>query len=225
MAIKRSIDTGLWNDPLVLDEFNNEDKFFWLYCLTNPHNNICGTAIISKKTIAREMGVDISVIENVIDRFANKYKRIQYNEENNEILILNWGKYNWTSSMKIEKALTKELKGIKTKNFQDIIKQQTLELQKKRKEKFLSTEKSKEVYNKYKGHCAYCGTKLNENNYTQDHITPRAKKGNNSIQNLYPCCSHCNTLKNDKTLDILRDLLKAEGKIKDKFYFEGGNQQ
>ena len=27
----RSIDTELWNDPKITDDFTPEDKYFWLY--------------------------------------------------------------------------------------------------------------------------------------------------------------------------------------------------
>lgn len=123
MAIKRSIDTGLWNDPLILDEFDKDDKYFWLYCLTNSHNTLCGTAIISKKTIAREMGFDnnLSTIDNLINKFENVYKRIKYNETNNEMIILNWHKYNWTTSTKVKSSLLKQVNDIKTQEFKNII--------------------------------------------------------------------------------------------------------
>lgn len=123
MAIKRSIDTGLWNDPLVLDEFSKDDKYFWLYCLTNPHNTLCGTAIISKKTMAREMGFDndLATIDNLINKFENVYKRIKYNETNNEMIILNWFKYNWTTSTKVKTSLLKQVNDIKTQEFKNII--------------------------------------------------------------------------------------------------------
>jgi 5-methylcytosine-specific restriction endonuclease McrA len=41
--------------------------------------------------------------------------------------------------------------------------------------------------------CTYCGeiTKL-----TLDHFVPVSKGGNNDINNLIPCCKHCNSSKN-----------------------------
>lgn len=121
MAIKRNIDTGLWDDPLILDEFNWLDKYFWLYCLTNQHNNLCGTAIISKKTIAREMGLELQQIEECINKFENHYNIIKYNNCNNELLIINWYKYNWTTSLKVKSSLLKQINYIKTEEFKDYI--------------------------------------------------------------------------------------------------------
>lgn len=122
MGIKRLIDTGLWNKPIVLDEFNKTDKYFWLYCLSNSHNTLCGTALISPKTIAREMGIeDETEIIELINKFSTKYKMINYSFINNELLILNWHKYNWTKSEKLKHSLIKQADNIKTLEFKNYI--------------------------------------------------------------------------------------------------------
>ena len=121
MAIRRTVDTGLWYDPLVSDTFTKDDKLFWLYCLTNPHNNLCGTAIISPKVIAIESGIEFELIKPIIDKFVNEYKRIKYNFENNELLMLNWYRYNWSTSLSVKQSLEKQLKDIKTQEFKNIV--------------------------------------------------------------------------------------------------------
>lgn len=44
--------------------------------------------------------------------------------------------------------------------------------------------------------CPYCET--DGHNLTIDHITPVSKGGDNSIENLMPCCPSCNSSKNGK---------------------------
>jgi uncharacterized protein (TIGR02646 family) len=57
------------------------------------------------------------------------------------------------------------------------------------------------VFKKYKGKCAYCGIKLDKNNFTVDHIEPKRRgepvymRGTDKIHNLNPCCGSCNSSK------------------------------
>lgn len=45
--------------------------------------------------------------------------------------------------------------------------------------------------------CIYCGTQLNQNNATADHIIPISKGGNNSQVNLVVVCFSCNSQRGD----------------------------
>lgn len=51
------------------------------------------------------------------------------------------------------------------------------------------------IYNRYNGHCAYCGQHMKQKNMTVDHYVPQSKGGGNNIENLMPCCSRCNAIK------------------------------
>lgn len=42
MATYRQIYISFWSDTKVCDDFSPEDKYFYIYLLTNPHTNICG---------------------------------------------------------------------------------------------------------------------------------------------------------------------------------------
>lgn len=61
------------------------------------------------------------------------------------------------------------------------------------------------VWKKSNGHCYYCGVKTipfgkEENSFCIDHVVPRVRGGTDDIENLVPCCSRCNSSKNDKGL-------------------------
>lgn len=47
--------------------------------------------------------------------------------------------------------------------------------------------------------CQYCGTKLNRNTATIDHIVPRSKGGPNTWSNMVACCVSCNNKKGNRT--------------------------
>lgn len=118
---KRMIDTELWNNEDIIENFTAEDKFFWLYLLTSPHNNICGVFKNSPALIARDMGLHKDTIINLLYRFENIHKLIFVDKETNEILILNWYKFNWTTSPKILSLLQKEQKNIKSGKINDLL--------------------------------------------------------------------------------------------------------
>ena len=117
MAIYRTVSMTFWTDRKVVDDFTAEDKYFYLYLFTNPHTNLCGCYEISIKQVANEMGYSKDAIENLIDRFEKTHNVIRFSKETKEILLLNWHKYNWTSSEKFRKPLLKEIESIKDDNF------------------------------------------------------------------------------------------------------------
>lgn len=61
------------------------------------------------------------------------------------------------------------------------------------------------VYNKYDGHCAYCGCKLESIKDMQvDHILPQRRDGTNDLDNLNPSCRLCNHYKRGNDLETFR---------------------
>ena len=123
MAIYRQVSMNFWTDSKVVDEFSPEDKYFYLYCFTNPHTNLCGCYEISPKQISNEMGYSVDSVLVLLDRFENVYNIIRYSKETKELLLLNWHKYNWTTSEKFRKPLLKEIDSIKEKNFKSYLSQ------------------------------------------------------------------------------------------------------
>lgn len=117
MAIYRQVKLSFWTDHLVSDNFSAEDKYFFLYLLTNLHTNLCGCYEVSKNQVAKEMGYSAETISTIIERFENKYNLIRYDKETYELLILNWSKHNWTESPKFRKLVKKEIESIKDKEF------------------------------------------------------------------------------------------------------------
>lgn len=121
MAIYRNISMAFWTDTKVADDFTPEDKYFYLYILTNPHTNLCGCYEISIKQMANETGYNIDTITRLLDRFSKIYKILEYSSETKELLILNWYKYNWTASPKLDKPLLRDIKSIKFDKFRDYV--------------------------------------------------------------------------------------------------------
>lgn len=121
MAIYRNIQMAFWTDSKVIDDFTPEDKFFYLYLLTNPHTNLCGAYEISVKQMSDETGYSRDTIEKLSKRFAEVHKVAYYSQDTKELLVINWHKYNWTNSEKFRKPLLKEINSVKNDNFKNYL--------------------------------------------------------------------------------------------------------
>ncbi len=115
------VQTTFWSDEKVIDDFAPEDKFFYLYILTNPHTNLCGCYQISFKQMVLELGYTEEKIKKLINRFEKVHNLIRYSIETKEVLITNWYKYNWTSSAKFRKPLLEEINRIKKDAFKKFL--------------------------------------------------------------------------------------------------------
>lgn len=111
---KRLIDTELWNNEDIIENFTAEDKYFWLYLLTSPHNTVCGVFKNKPALIARDMGLHKDTITNLLYRFQTVHHLIYADKETDEIIILNWSKYNWTKSADFMKTVIKQAETIQS---------------------------------------------------------------------------------------------------------------
>ena len=110
----RLVYTDFWEDPKVMEEMTPEDRYFYLYLLTNPNTNMLGIYQITKKQMAFELGYSPESINSLLDRFENHHKLVRYNQETRELLVKKYAKYNLNKGGKpIIDCIKKELKGIK----------------------------------------------------------------------------------------------------------------
>ncbi|WP_233452124.1 DnaD domain protein [Metabacillus niabensis] len=113
MAKYRMIRTNFWNNPIVEEEMIPEEKYFYLYLLTNPRTTQIGIYRITIKQIAFSLGFPIDSVKLLMDRFIYHYKLIRYNPETRELAIKNWGKENQLKGGKpVMDCITKELKEV-----------------------------------------------------------------------------------------------------------------
>lgn len=117
MAIYRTVHMSFWTDPKVDDDFTPEDKYFYLYLLTNPHTNLCGCYEISMRQMVRETGYNEDTVKRLINRMETVHGVIQYDPETKEIYIPRWGKYNWCNSQKTKDGAVKSMEFIKSEKF------------------------------------------------------------------------------------------------------------
>jgi len=119
MAKYRQIYTEFWSDSFIF-ELTSEEKFFYLYLLSNTKSTQSGIYEISEKFIAIETGYSIDKVEELIERFCD-YEKILYNKDTKEIMVLNWIKYNIPNNNNAIIGVQKELRKIKNKGFVKIL--------------------------------------------------------------------------------------------------------
>ena len=83
----------------------------------------------------------------------------------------------------------------------------------------MNKAKRLEVYNKYDGHCAYCGIEIEYKDMQVDHIkplvrVPRSKKieypENDTFDNLICSCKSCNSYKLSEGLEYFRTNIEKQ---------------
>lgn len=115
MAIYRQVYTDFWQDDFVL-ELTPEEKFFYIYLMTNVRTTQCGIFKFPIIIVEDETGYNRETIGKLVKRFE-EYKKVKYSAETNEIIILNWIKYNFINSKSTFACINKELKAVKNKAF------------------------------------------------------------------------------------------------------------
>lgn len=68
------------------------------------------------------------------------------------------------------------------------------------------------VYDKYQGHCAYCGKPVEYKDMQVDHLHPIYLGGEDKLENYMPSCRACNFRKATMSVDKFREELKLQCK-------------
>ena len=71
----------------------------------------------------------------------------------------------------------------------------------------------KKIFDKFSGHCAYCGTLLLFNDFQVAHLIPKVSGGSNNFENLMPACRKCNEHKFNMIIAIWRHEIKRQTEI------------
>ena len=83
--------------------------------------------------------------------------------------------------------------------------------------KWLSNSKRSLVISKTNGLCGYCGSVIDSDKCTVDHLVPKIRGGSNQVENLVLACKSCNTSKGSLSVEDYRiwlswrDLAKSNG--------------
>ncbi len=76
------------------------------------------------------------------------------------------------------------------------------------KRKKLTKEQRVTVYNKFRGHCAYCGCEIDIKDMQADHLVALERGGADELDNIYPACRSCNHYKHTLTVEKFRQVVE-----------------
>jgi len=112
--VKRIVDTAFWTDMQVIDNYSVEDKFFYLYLLTNDKSTQLGIYSLPKKVMSFETGFTTDVIQVLLERFSETYQKIRYSEDTQEVTILESLQFSvLTGGKPVQDLLEREMSKIK----------------------------------------------------------------------------------------------------------------
>ena len=117
MAVYRNVHISFWQDEDML-ELTPEQKYFYLYLMTNSKTNQSGCYKISKKVMQFETGYNIDTLSKLLQYFMD-IEKIGYCEDTQEVILYNWLKHNWSSSPKVISCIENNIKGIVNTEFSD----------------------------------------------------------------------------------------------------------
>lgn len=81
--------------------------------------------------------------------------------------------------------------------------------------KSLTTEERMQVFNKFSGHCAYCGKEIAYKDMQVDHLEPLKGRNHKTVEeletmeNYMPACRMCNHYKRANTLEGWRKMIET----------------
>lgn len=92
----------------------------------------------------------------------------------------------------------------------------------------INKSKREEVYQKYNGHCAYCGREIAYKDMQVDHFLPLRAWGiedtsTDDLDNLMPACRMCNHYKRANSLETFRRYIEEiPRKLRDNYIYKVG---
>lgn len=112
MEVFTKVERGYWQDEFIL-ELTPEQKFFYLYLMTNNKVNTLGAYVFPLTMSTVELGYNKETVLKLLDHFAQVGKVI-WDETTKEVFLLNWPKRNWNRKTATLRALKKDFDALKS---------------------------------------------------------------------------------------------------------------
>lgn len=112
MEVFTRIERGYWQDEFIL-ELTPEQKFFYLYLMSNSKVNTLGAYVFPLTMSTVELGYNKETVLKLLDYFAQAGKII-WDETTKEVFLLNWPKRNWNKKTATMRALKKDFSALKS---------------------------------------------------------------------------------------------------------------
>lgn len=111
MPVYRQVSITYWQDKFVL-KLTPEEKFFYIYLLTNSKTKQCGIYELPLQIVQVETGYNRETVIKLLQRFI-EHGKIRYDWENEEVFLLNWIKHNpFENNPNVKKCVINELRDV-----------------------------------------------------------------------------------------------------------------
>jgi hypothetical protein len=107
----KQVHMKFWQNDFVLG-LNAEERYFYIYLITNSMTNQCGIYKLNRKLAELETGYSFDKIEGCLHKFE-EYGKVVVSKTTTEILLVNWFKHNFKGSKRAMAQVNKELKDVK----------------------------------------------------------------------------------------------------------------
>ena len=112
MEVFTRIERSYWQDEFIL-ELTPEQKFFYLYLMSNSRVNTLGAYVFPLTMSTMELGYNRETVLKLLEHFAQAGKII-WDESTKEVFLLNWPKRNWNKKTATLRALKKDFGALKS---------------------------------------------------------------------------------------------------------------
>ena len=112
MEVFTRIERSYWQDEFIL-ELTPEQKFFYLYLMSNSRVNTLGAYVFPLTMSTMELGYNRETVLKLLEHFAQAGKII-WDESTKEVFLLNWPKRNWNKKTATLRALRKDFGALKS---------------------------------------------------------------------------------------------------------------
>lgn len=112
MEVFTKVERGYWQDEFIL-ELTPEQKFFYLYLMSNSRVNTLGAYVFPLTMSTMELGYNRETVLKLLEHFAQAGKII-WDESTKEVFLLNWPKRNWNKKTATLRALRKDFGALKS---------------------------------------------------------------------------------------------------------------
>lgn len=112
MEVFTRVERSYWQDEFIL-ELTPEQKFFYLYLMSNSKVNTLGAYVFPMTMSTLELGYNRETVKKLLDHFVDAGK-IMYDKTTNEVFLLNWPKRNWNKRTATLRTLKKDFDALKS---------------------------------------------------------------------------------------------------------------
>lgn len=110
----RQVYTTFWNNDEYIKKLTPQERYFFLYLLTNSRVSFCGIYLLPVNLVTQETGLSVKTVTRLLRRFVEDGK-VAYSKKTSEVCLCNWLKYNCNNSANQKKGIINSISDVADK--------------------------------------------------------------------------------------------------------------